>query len=245
MFQWLDPLSRVLGVLLRFIYETVQKLGSEPTAVSYYAIAIIIMTLIYKLITIPMTYQSQKQSMKMQALQPQLQELDKKYGYDPNILQQKKMEFMRENNMNQGCSSCLLMLLSMLIVFALYPVMQEPAKYIFDDATKIDTIRTNFLWISDLRLKDVWYGLPLILSATQLLVSFLGGMGNNAAQDGVAQTNTFLMKYGMPIMFFFIFKDLASGLVLYWTTGNLIEVAFRLIMRFVSKNEQVEEGANG
>lgn len=72
-----------MGALLRFIYEFVQTIMAEPKSISYYAISILVITAIYKMVTIPITFKSTEASQKMQELQPELDALKRKYSYDP------------------------------------------------------------------------------------------------------------------------------------------------------------------
>lgn len=238
----LEPLSQLLGKLFKFIYEYLINMGNEPAQVSYYAIALLIMAVIYKLITIPLTIQSLKQTQKTAALQPQMDELKKKYGYDQQIYQQKLQEFQKEHNLaGAGCSGCLLMILQLVIVIALFAVIREPAKYLFDNPEEINKIAKNFFWVKDLSKTDpLIYVLPLINSLSQLLVSFLGQNQTASAAPGMQSQQT--MMYMLPVVFFFLFLKMPAGLLLYWAAGNIIEIIVKLIGRAVNANKmQVDE----
>lgn len=225
-----NPLTQILGKIFKIIYETLVGLGQEPSQVSYYAIAILVMAVIYKLITIPLTIQQTKATQKTMALQPQIEELKKKYGYDQQILQRKIQELQKENNATQaGCSSCLLIILQFVIVIALFNVIRNPGNYI-----DIENIARNFFWIPDLSLADpTGFVIALLNSGTQLIVSYLS-QANTPAVSEQAQSSQKMMLYMLPIVFFFVFRTMPSGLVLYWTFGNLIEIAVKLITRAVT-----------
>lgn len=234
-------LSQILGRIFKFIYEWLVGLGNEPTSISYYALALLAMAVIYKLITIPLTIQSAKQTAKTQALAPQLEEIKKKYGYDQQIYQKKVAEFQKENNVSQaGCSGCLLMILQLVIVMALFRVIKEPGVYLFDDPEKINHIAKNFFWVNDLSLPDPGYILipflnilPLLNSLSQLLVTMLGQNGpSNPAMESQKT-----MFYMLPLVFFFLFRNMPAGLVLYWTAGNIIEIIVKLITKAASTNK--------
>ena len=231
-------LSEILGRIFKFIYEYLVALGNEPSQVSYYAMALLIMAVIYKLITIPLTIQSLKQTQKAAQLQPQMEELKKKYGYDQNIYNQKVQEFQRENNVaGAGCSGCLMMILQLVIVIALFAVIREPAKYLFDNPEDIDKIARNFFWIKDMSLPDpTVFVLPLLNSLTQLLVTYLGQTAS--AGPNMKQQQT--MMYMLPIVFFFLFMKMPAGLLLYWAFGNMIEIVVKLINKAVSANKSGE-----
>lgn len=222
-------LSNILGQLFKYIYETVESLGIGGANVSNYAVAVIIMGLIYKLLTIPMTIQSAKQSKRQQELQPELDRIKRKYGYDQQIYQQKMQEFQKENNMMQGCgSTCLTFILQMIIVIALYGVMREPHKYL----PGFENISRNFFWINDLSLADpTGYLLPLINSLSQLGYQYF----NRTNMQQQSQNGMQTVMYIMPIMFFFIFRTLPAGLVLYWSVGNVIEIIVKGIIKLSSR----------
>lgn len=225
-----NPLTQILGTIFKYIYETLVGLGSEPSQVSYYAIAILVMAVIYKLITIPLTIQQTKATQKTMALQPQMEELKKKYGYDQQILQRKIQELQKENNATQaGCSSCLLIIIQFVIVIALFNVIRNPGNYI-----DIQNISRNFFWIPDLSEADpTGFVLALLNSGTQLVVSYLS-QANTPAVSEQAQSSQKMMLYMLPIVFFFVFRTMPAGLVLYWTFGNLIEIAVKSITRAVT-----------
>ncbi len=75
-------IATILGKLMRVIYDSLANNFTEPKSISYYAIAIIIMTLLVSLISIPVTISTQKQAEKTRAFKPKMDEIQKKYGYD-------------------------------------------------------------------------------------------------------------------------------------------------------------------
>ena len=225
-------LSDLLGKLFSFIYETIEAIGIESANVSAYAYTLIAMGLIYKLLTIPMTLQAAKSQKKQQEMQPELDKLQKKYGYDQEIYQKKLMEFQKENNMMQGCGgTCLTFILQMVIVFALYNVIRNPQDYL----KNYESMSRVFFWIPDLAKMDpTGFVLPLINSVSQLGYQFLNrSTVQSSAQAGGMQT----MMYAMPIVFFFVFRTLPAGLVLYWSVGNVVEIIIRGIGYLIGRNK--------
>lgn len=226
----MSAISDIFGALMRWFYTALSNQPVEPDKISFFAMAILLMALVSKLITIPLTYKSSKNAQKMQEMQPQMEALKEKYGYDERILQQKTMEFYKENNMSMaGCSSCLPMVIQMVLILALFQVLREPGKYIFDNPAQFDTIQKNFLWIPNLSLPDpkVWYGLPLLNMILQFLVTYMNPMTQQQKNSPQA-SSTAMLKF-MPIMFYFISLKWSSGLLLYWVSGNLLEVIFRSV----------------
>lgn len=222
----MDFLSSILGELFKFIYDTAQSLNIGGSNISTYAVAVMIMGLLYKLMTIPMTIQSAKSAKKQREMQPELDKIKQKYGYDQQIYQKKLQEFQKENNMLQGCGgSCLTLILQMVVAIALYNVMKEPGKYLHG----FENINRAFLWVPDLALMDpTGFALPLINSLSQLGYQFLN-KNNVQAQGQAGNMQTMLLI--MPIMFFFVFRTLPAGLVLYWSIGNVIEILIRGVIR--------------
>lgn len=218
----MEFLSSILGQFFKFVYESAESMGIGGGSFSTYAVSIIIMGLVYKLITIPMTIQSARSSKKQREMQPELDKIKQKYGYDQQIYQKKLQEFQKENNMMQGCGgTCLTFILQMVIIFALYRVIQEPEKYL----TGFSNINRAFLWIPDLSLADpTGFALPLINSVSQLGYQFLNRTpAQSQNQVGGMQTMLFIL----PIMFFFVFRTFPAALVLYWSVGNIIEITIR------------------
>ena len=226
----MSSISKIFGSIMRFFYETLQGKGAEPEMISFFAISILLMAVVSKLITIPLTYQSTKNSAKMKDFQPQLEKLKEKYGYDERILQQKTMEFYKENNLSAaGCSSCLPMVIQLVLIVALFAVLKEPGKFIFDNPDQFNHIQKNFFWIQDLSQADPlkWFGLPLINMVTTYASTFLNP-AMKMQKDNPAGGSAAMLKF-MPLIFYFMSISWSAGLILYWAFGNLLEVIFRLI----------------
>ena len=231
---------------MRWVYETLQSTGSEPSMVSHLAITFMAMAVVSKLISFPFTLRQSKTSQKMSEINPKLEELRKKYGYDERILQQKTMEFYKENNVaQQGCSSCLPLIVQMIILLALFGVMRAPEAYLFDSPEKMQHISKNFFWISNLMEPDpYWFALPLINSLTQILVQRMNPQMKQAANaGGSAASSMNTMMYTMPIVFFFVFLRFPAGLLLYWAFGNILEVVVRGILLLFRHRRSNEEAA--
>lgn len=235
-------LYNLFGMILKWVYGVVSGLGVEPKSISYFAMTLMAMSILSKLISIPLTYKSTQQMKKTQELQPKLEALKKKYGYDERILQQKTMEFYKENNASAaGCSSCLPLIIQFVIVIALFGVIREPAKYLFATEAEFNAISRNFFWISDLSNPDpFWFALPLINGLSQIAIMKLNPTTAQTGQSGAAGSMK-MMMYTMPIMIFIMGMKWASGLLLYWGFGNVIEIIMRLIMMLFGKKKVVEE----
>ena len=234
-------LSSIIGKILEIIYNVVSSIGTEPTHVSYFALSLIILTLIYKLATLPVTLSNIKMQKMNAIMQPEMKKLEKKYKHDPQLYQQKVMELQKEMGFSPF-ASCLPMVIQLVIVYALFAVMRDPMKYL---GIK-ENIATNFFWIPSLLDTDPTIVLPILLAGTQFLFSFVATPKTNKdanAPNDPMQSMNFTMKYVMPIMFFFFARNYKAGLALYWTVGNIIEVIIRLILNNSKREELLAEEA--
>ena len=143
----LDFLAVPMGKLVKLLYNVVSV--ADTKYLSAYAISIIISTIVFKLLVLPLTLKQTKSMKKMQELNPKIKELQEKYGKDPQTLQRKQMELYKEANYSPF-SGCLPLLIQFPILIAFFYVIQQPVKYIFEDQLMFDTINKAFLWIKDL-----------------------------------------------------------------------------------------------
>ena len=237
----LNFLASLLGQLMRWIYDSLQGAFIEPDNISFYAIAIVIITLLVSLLIIPMTISQQKQAEKTKIFKPKMEEIQKKYGYDQQIMQQKMQQLYKEEGVTPGFSSCFVMLFQILILFGLFRMMNDTTKYVFPEG--LDNIRTNFYWVPDLLQKDpYWFGLPLLTSLSQIAVQLFSMKTNpqmQQAQNGpLGNMNTMLLA--MPILYYFVFRGLPAGLPLYYTLSSLFRLVIMVIMHFYMRNKKVE-----
>lgn len=123
----LDVICNPLGIFLYFIYNTI--------SFHNYGLAIIIFTVIVKLVLLPLTVKQYRSSAKMQELQPLLQDVQKKYKNDKEKLNQETMKIYQENNYNPA-SGCLPMLVQMPILISLYWVIIQPLKFMLQKNTE-------------------------------------------------------------------------------------------------------------
>jgi YidC/Oxa1 family membrane protein insertase len=183
-----------------------------------YALAIIGITVIIKLLFWPLTQVSTRSMKRMQTLQPKMKELQEKYKEDPKKMNQKMMEFMKENKINPA-AGCLPILIQIPVFIGFYKMLQ----------TAIELRGATFLWARDLSQPDTIFmlpgldfpvnPLPLIMGATQLWQARL--MPMSPGMDPVQQK---MFQY-MPLIFIFILYNFSSGLTLYWTVQNLLTIA--------------------
>lgn len=125
-------ITRPLGFIIHFIYNLVQN----------YGLAIILFTILIKLILMPLSVKSQKAMRKQQKIQPHLAELQKKYADDKEKLQSETMKLYKENNISMT-GGCLPMLIQMPILFGLYRVIQKPLTYLLSVDFSLESAMTK------------------------------------------------------------------------------------------------------
>lgn len=192
--------------------------GLNSLGVSY-AWAIILITVVIKLLFWPMTAASTRSMKRMGALQPQMKAIQDKYKSDPAKMNQKLQEFMRENKVNP-LGSCLPLLLQIPVFFGFYTMLQSA----------IELRGASFLWICDLSQQDTVARVPLpgndfpinpmaILMGVTMLVQ----ARMTPPSPGMDPAQQKIMKY-MPLLVLGLLYWFSSGLTLYWTVQNLLSI---------------------
>ena len=220
-----SPLLGWLANILKFFLEMFHQV------VPNYGVAILLLTLLIKIVFWPLTHKSFESTSKMQALNPKLTELREKYKSNPQKLNQEMAALYKREGVSP-LGGCLPMLLQLPILFAMYALLNDffdlrGATFIpgwIDDLSVPEAVLTFqpvsllFFEISALRI------LPLIMLVTTFLQSKLTQTGGAGASGGQMK----MMMYLMPLVFFFIMYDLPSGLVLYWTAQNVLSIVQQL-----------------
>lgn len=232
-------LTNFLGSILRFIYQSLVDLGNEPEIISYYAIALIVMAFLQKIVTIPLTLKAAENSKRGMELQPEINKIMDKYKNDPENQNRKLMEFYKENDYKPGggCGGCLVMLIPLIIIWAMLSVIRNPENYIV--AKNGAHIAKNFFWIPDLSQPDPYmFGLPILYSLSMFAYTSLTQQSQpNMNQPEMEMTGK-MMRYFMPVMMFFFSRKWAAGIILFWTVSNIIEIIVRLIIKFSTKAKE-------
>ncbi len=171
-----------------------------------YGLSIILITLIIKVLFIPLTQKSFKSMQAMQKLQPQIKALKERYKKDPQKLNQETMELYKKHNVNP-LGGCLPMVLQIPVFIAFYNVLMN----------SIDLRGAHFfLWITDLSAKDPYYITPIIMGITMFAQQ---KMSPTTADPKQAQ-----IMLIMPVIFTFMFLSFPTGLVIYWTVNNILTI---------------------
>ena len=218
-FGWAGFVSKALLLGMNWLHSVL--------SVSY-GWAIVAITVIIKLVFWPLTQASTRSMKRMQALQPQMNEIKVKYKDDPVKMNKKTMEFMREHKVSP-LGGCLPMALQIPVFFGFFSMIQSA----------IELRGAHFLWIGDLSQTDTlfvipgldfipFFGipgvglpfnlLPLIMGATMIWQSHL-----TPPSPGMDPTQQKMMRY-MPLMFLVFLYNYSAGLTLYWTVQNLLTI---------------------
>lgn len=175
--------------------------------VGNYGVAIILLTIVVKIVTFPLTQKSMVSMKRMQLLQPKMNELREKYAKDKQKLNQAVMELYKKEGVNPF-GGCLPIIIQIPVFFALYKAL----------LLSIELQGAPFiLHITDLSLKDPYFITPILMGATMFLQQRLSPQTGDPIQQKV-----FML---MPIIFTFLFLQFQSGLVLYWLTNNVLSIA--------------------
>jgi len=215
-----DFIAQILLQVLDFIFALVHNWG----------VAIIILSFLIYIILYPLTLKQMRSMKQMQALQPAIEELRKKYKDDPQKLNKEIMELYRIQRVNPF-SGCLPLIFQIPIFFALYQVLMR----------SVALKGAKFLWIKDLSSPDRLFILPVsipILGKELNLLPILMTIGmfiqqkfSMAATSAGSTEQQKLMLILFPLMFGIIFYHLPSGLVLYWFINSTLMLLYQLRIR--------------
>jgi YidC/Oxa1 family membrane protein insertase len=219
----LSPLEKLLKWLLLIFYGIIPNYGA----------AIILLTLFIKIIFFPLTKKGSEATLRMQALSPKIKEIQEKYKNNPQKLNTEMGNLYKQEGYNP-LSGCLPMLLQFPIFIAMYQLF----------SSHFDLRGAGFIpgWIPDLSLPEhivkfpdgftlpilgwtALRALPFIYVGSQLIY---GKVTQMPGQQSNSQTK--MMLYVMPLIFFFILYNVPSGLLIYWIFSNLLTLVQQLII---------------
>ncbi|MDR7854967.1 YidC/Oxa1 family membrane protein insertase [Tissierella sp.] len=219
-------LGNILGALLKFVYDTVSMIGTEPENFSFYAMAVIVTTIVFKMILLPISLHQVKSSRKMSEIQPKIKEIQTKYKNDPQTMNIKMQEVYKEEKYNPA-AGCLPLLIQLPIILAFFKVMREPTIFAFKDPVTYEAMNKAFFWIKNLENPDPFlWGLPLLAAATTYLQSLTM---TTASADPQAQSTTKMMNIFLPVMIFMAARGFSAGLAIYWVVGNIFSIIQQII----------------
>ena len=215
----------VFGIFSKILLRSMNAVHAMGAS---YGWSIIIITIIIKMLFWPLTRASTRSMKRMSLLQPQMKELQTKYKDDPQKMNKKLMEFMKENKVNP-MGGCLPMLLQMPVFIGFFYMIKSA----------VELRGESFLWACDLSRSDtIFYipgfdfpvnPMPLLMGATMFFQARM-----TPPAPGVDPMQANIMRY-MPMIFVVFLYNFSSGLTLYWTVSNILTI----IQNKITKTEAV------
>jgi len=175
--------------------------------------AIVLVTLLIKLILFPLSYKGMMSMQKLKDLAPQMKELKEKYGKDPQKMNAKMMEMYKKHGANP-MGGCLPMILQIPIFFAIYRVLLNAVELQGAEWT---------LWITNLSVMDPYFVLPLLMGASMW---YQQKITPNTMTDPMQQK----IFQWLPAVMTIFFITFPAGLVLYWLVNNLFTIAQQYVI---------------
>jgi YidC/Oxa1 family membrane protein insertase len=206
--SWLGIIAKPLFLALRFLYEH---------GIPNWGWAIIILTALFNLIMLPTRISMMKSSLKMQRIQPKVEAIKRKYAHlkatDPKRAEMnaEMMALYKTEGVNMY-GSCLPLLIQMPLFFAYFRVLQNT----------VELRQANWGWLHDLSAPDPLHVLPALIIITMFVTQFI------TPSPGMDPNQRRMMAIMMPVIFGFTLWHYASGLALYWCTGNIINLIIQL-----------------
>ncbi len=209
-------IAKPMFLLLKAIYNFVGNWGW----------AIVLTTILLRLVLFPLTYKGMVSMNRLKALSPKVKEIQKKYKGDPAKMNAKMMELYKKHNANP-MGGCLPMLLQIPVFFAIYRVLLNAVE--LKHAPWIG-------WIHDLSAMDPYFILPVLMAGTMFWQQHI--TPNNITDPMQAK----IMKF-LPLIFMFFFVTFPAGLTLYWFVNNLFGVLQQYYVNSLfAKEKAAKEG---
>lgn len=200
-----SSVAKVLVGFLNWVHDHV-TFGS-------WGVAIIVMTILLRIILFPLTWKSIKSTLGMRRLKPELDALNAKFKDDPQAKQMAMMELWRKHGINP-LGGCLPQLVQMPIWFAMYTTLQ----------TAVEMYHTKFLWFTDLSEPDRFFVLPLVLGACMFIQQKL------VPATGMDPIQQKMMTYFLPGLFTVMMLFLPAALGVYMLTNSILQIIQTLVM---------------
>ncbi|MCW8875658.1 MAG: membrane protein insertase YidC [Kangiellaceae bacterium] len=187
-----------------------------------WGVAIILVTVVIKMLLYPLARAQYRSFAKMRLLQPKMEAMKERYGDDRQQMSMKMMELYKKEKVNP-LGGCFPLLIQMPVFIALYWVLMESVEL---------RHAPFFLWIEDLAVKDPYFILPLLMGASMYLMQKM--QPTSPTMDPMQQKMLQMMPVFMTVFFVFF----PAGLVLYWLFNNLISIAQQLYITNQFNKEQ-------
>ena len=226
----MEFISNLIIQIIQTIYHFLESIGYPS-----YGLAIVLMTIIIKIVLFPLTKKQIESTRAMMKIQPKMDEIRKKYKNDPTRLNQELAKLYKENNMNP-LAGCLPLLIQMPILFGMY--------YSIRGLKDHHEVLGSFLWVPEiskstneiiegLSFTDPQYLLAFVLPLVSAFTTYIQAKQtmpkknpNDKQQDGVmGMMQGQMMTYFMPLVIGVWSLSFPSALVIYWITMNIMQIA--------------------
>ncbi len=235
--SWFPPIAEfVLWILLGL-----------TAVVKDYGVAILILTILSKIITFPMMHSSTKKMNKMRDLQPKVNAIREKYKNNPRKMNEELMEMYRKEGVNPLDVGCLPMLLQMPIFIALFVVLKK--------AIELRGAGTFLIpWVKDLSMPESLFsitgvfknGLPMYGSSVALMPIIMAVIQYYQNKMTIKDPNQKAMIYFMPIFMLVLFNNFPAGVVMYWTFQSGLSLIQQIVTEKFKKEKNITNtGKNG
>lgn len=194
--SWMKWLAMPLLIILKYINNFANN----------YGLAIIILTILIKIVFWPLGNKSYRSMKEMQKLQPKMQEIRERYKDDKQKAGQETMALYRSHKVNP-MGGCLPMVIQIPVFFGLYKTLLYAIEL---------RHAPFFWWIQDLSDKDPYYITPIIMGATMFIQQKMSPQAGDPMQQKVMLL--------MPVIFTVLFLNFPSGLVIYWLFNNILSI---------------------
>ena len=179
-----------------------------------WGLAIILLTILIKIVFWPLSRKSFKSMEQMKKLQPRMKQLQEKYKNDKEALSREMMQLYKTYGVNP-MGGCLPILIQLPVFVALYQALLNCIE--LRHASFITYLPgTDLLWLADLSVKDPFYITPLVMGATMFLQQWLSPAMGDPQQRKIMMI--------MPVVFTVMFINFPAGLVLYWLCNNILSI---------------------
>ena len=210
-YGFFSVIARPLVALLQFLYSFVGN----------YGVAIIIMTVLIKIVFWPLSHKSFQSMERMKKLQPEMQKIREKYADDKETMNKEIMQLYKAHKVNPA-GGCLPILVQIPVFFGLYQALLNAIE--LRHAVFIPYLPfTNIPWLTDLAAPDPFMISPLIMGASMFIQQKMSPPPGDPTQAKI-------MLF-MPVIFTVLFINFPSGLVLYWLVNNIISIGQQRMLR--------------
>jgi len=226
---WMGPKSRDLldeapndlkssidmGIFTFLAVPLLKLLTLFESYLGNWGLAIILLTILIKIVFWPLSRKSFKSMEQMKKLQPMMKQLQEKHKNDKEALSREMMQLYKTYGVNP-MGGCLPILIQLPVFVALYQALLNCIE--LRHASFITYLPgTDMLWLADLSVKDPFYITPLVMGATMFLQQWLSPAMGDPQQRKIMMI--------MPVVFTVMFINFPSGLVLYWLCNNILSIA--------------------